>query len=187
MTRSGAIVAVVGPSGAGKDTLMDFARSRLTSDNNFTFVRRTITRPAEAGGETHSSVDEREFLQQAKNGAFAVWWHAHGLYYGIPASTLDDLRSGRILVVNGSRAALPSFRDIYGEALKIALITAPPEVLADRLAARGRESREEILSRLSRQTSVMAAPNSADVEINNDGDLEYVGEAFVRFLVGMKM
>ncbi|GLR90973.1 hypothetical protein GCM10007857_76890 [Bradyrhizobium iriomotense] len=39
----GHLVLVVGPSVAGKDTLIDFARAQLQSDPDFHFARRVIT------------------------------------------------------------------------------------------------------------------------------------------------
>lgn len=56
----GRLVLVVGPSGAGKDTLIDYARSRLEADPDFHFARRVITRPPSVG-EDHESVDVEEF------------------------------------------------------------------------------------------------------------------------------
>ena len=85
----GTMIVVVGPSGAGKDTLIDYARDRLSHNSDISFVRRVITRPATAGGEDHLAVTEAEFELMRQQQAFAVSWGAHGLFYGIPTDTLE--------------------------------------------------------------------------------------------------
>lgn len=163
------LVPVVGPSGAGKDTLMAGARTRLAADLRFVFVRRTITRPAEAGGEDHTPATRESFLAARDAGGFALWWEAHGLLYGIPRTIEDDLAAGRVVVANLSRAAIAEASTRYP--VRVLLITAPTEVLARRLAARGRESAEDIARRLSRE--VPTIPGGIAVEtIQNDGDVE---------------
>ncbi len=92
------IFAVVGPSGAGKDTLIAGA---VAARPDLRLVRRVITRPTEAGGEPFDGVTEAEFLSRLDAGAFALHWQAHGLHYGIPA---DQLAGPGDVVFNGSRA-----------------------------------------------------------------------------------
>lgn len=176
---SGTIAAIVGPSGAGKDSLMDFARLHLSEDAGFQFVRRVITRPQDAGGEVHEAVSEAEFAQLAEEGRFALHWKAHGLFYGIPASTLEALDAGRVLIVNGSRSALPAFRRAYGDRLKVVLVTAPRDVLTGRLLARGREDAESVRKRLDRE---IAEDFDADATVINDRALEDAGTQLVGFL-----
>lgn len=161
----GRLITVIGPSGAGKDTLLEGAR-RLVPD--LVIARRIITRPADAGGEDHEAVDEAGFAARRAAGEFAINWQAHGLSYAIPASILDTLASGRNVVFNGSRAALPVALERF-PGLEIAYIDAPKAVLAERLAARGRETAAEILQRLSRRTPDV--PPGAHV-ILNDGSVE---------------
>lgn len=176
----GVLVVVVGPSGAGKDTLMDAARRHFAGREDVHFVRRVITRPAEAGGEDHEPVSLADFDRLAAAGGFAVWWGAHGLKYGVPRTTCERLAEGRVAVVNGSRSALGAFRRVFPH-LKVISVTARPEVLAERLAARGRESREDILNRLARAPADIDA--GLDVAtVDNSGRLEDAVKAFVAVL-----
>ncbi len=177
---TGTMVVVVGPSGAGKDSVMSYAGRHFAGENRVKFVRRVITRPADAGGEAHEAIDPDGFCRRAADGGFAVSWDAHGLSYGIPRETLEELAEGVTLVANGSRSALPAFAEAYPR-LMVVLVTARPEILAARLAARGRESAEAIAGRLDRAAPeiVVAAET---VVIDNSGALEDAGEAFVSLL-----
>lgn len=167
---TGILVAVVGPSGVGKDSLIGAARAALADTASIRFARRMITRPADEAGENHMPVSSGDFGQLEKAGAFAVSWDAHGLKYGVPASVLDDLDANRIVVVNGSRSALDRFHAVFPR-LVVVNVTARPDVLAVRLAARGRESAQEIEARLSR--AVEPLPDSFDiVTIDNSGSLD---------------
>lgn len=181
---AGVLVVVVGPSGAGKDSVIGYALKALAGRSDIHRVRRVITRAEDAGGEDHEAVSPAEFKERNFAGAFAVSWHAHGLDYGIPAEVLGRLGNGEILIANGSRAALSRFRKVFGR-LTVVNITATPEVLASRLAARGRESREEILSRLQRRV-----PDIVDgldvVTIDNSGPLEEAGARFAELLASMR-
>lgn len=175
--RCGALVVVVGPSGAGKDSVMGFAARHFADCRDVHFVRRVITRPSDAGGEVHESVSEEEFTDMRKDGAFAVFWDAHGLKYGIPATVLQNVRTGMTAIVNGSRGALPAFRDAFGD-IAVVVVTAEAPVLARRLAERGRESEEEVLLRLSRQAPDVTSGPGVSV-IDNSGRLDVAGNRFV--------
>ncbi|NVD42372.1 phosphonate metabolism protein/1,5-bisphosphokinase (PRPP-forming) PhnN [Ensifer sp. HO-A22] len=184
-TRRGALVVVVGPSGAGKDSVMGFAARHFSDCADIHFVRRVITRPSDAGGEVHESVSIAEFADMEQAGAFAVSWDAHGLKYGIPEDVRRNVESGTTAIVNGSRSALPAFRAAFGD-IAIAVITAEPTVLAKRLAERGRESEEDVLRRLSRQ--VPDVTTGPDVTlIDNSGRLEIAGRHFVDLVEHLRM
>lgn len=177
---AGTMVVVVGPSGAGKDSVMSYAALHFAEETRLRFVRRVITRPADAGGEAHEALDMDGFRAREAGGSFAVSWDAHGLAYGIPQETLDQLAHGMTLVANGSRSALPAFAEAYPR-LKVVLVTARPDILAARLAARGRESAEAIAKRLGRTTPDIVV-GADTVIIDNSGALEDAGEAFVSLL-----
>lgn len=137
------IFAVVGPSGAGKDTLI---RGALAARPDLHLVRRVITRPTEAGGEDFEGVTPEDFADRRARGDFALTWEAHGLSYGIPTDQIT--RPGGV-IFNGSRAALPAAVRVF-PGLRVILVTAPDIILAARLAARGRETARDIRERLSR-------------------------------------
>lgn len=158
------IFAVVGPSGAGKDTLIAGA---LRARPDLRLVRRVITRPAEAGGEEFDGVTEAEFAARVARGAFALHWQAHGLCYGIPR---DQVSGPGDVVFNGSRAALPEAVRVF-PALRVILVTAPDAVLAERLAARGRETVADIRARLARASFELPAGIAA-ARVVNDGTPE---------------
>ena len=166
---TGTMVVIVGPSGAGKDSLIHLARQHFAGRPDVHFVQRVITRPADSGGEQHRGALPAEFEAMRAQGAFAVDWDAHGLSYGIPASVHEKLALGHLVIANGSRSALPHWAKAF-PSLLVVNVTASPEVLAERLVARGRESREEILERLKRGSLTVDGDYDV-VTIDNSGAL----------------
>ena len=176
------LVYVVGPSGAGKDTLMNGARARLAGDDTFVFVRRHITRPADAGGEDHIEIGAAEFDANAREGAYILSWQAHGLSYGIPKEIAGAVAAGKIAVVNGSRACIDMARERFSR-IRIVHVTAPEAVLRRRLEARGRETMADVQARLGRAQAVESdAPDT--VTLQNDSDIETGISRFVALLQG---
>jgi ribose 1,5-bisphosphokinase len=174
------MVVVVGPSGAGKDTLMALAAAHFAGRADAHFVRRVITRGADAGGEDHLSVSESDFDAMQLATDFAIWWSAHGLKYGIPASVFDELAEGHLVIANGSRSVLDRFETAFPR-LTIINVTARPDVLAERLQARGRETREDILKRLARETPVIEGRYDV-IDIDNSGALTDASSALIEAL-----
>jgi ribose 1,5-bisphosphokinase len=154
------IFAVVGPSGAGKDLLI---RDALAARPDLRLVRRVITRPAEAGGEDHEAVSTEDFLARIARGDFALFWHAHGLSYGLPKSELEGPGD---MVFNGSRATLSEATRVFPD-LQVILVTAPDDILAARLAARGRESEADIRARLARADFTLPEGIRAQTVVND--------------------
>jgi ribose 1,5-bisphosphokinase len=174
----GRLVLVVGPSGAGKDTLLRLAQAACVEDHDVVFPRRVVTRDSSAA-EDNIAVSVDEFRRALDHGDFAVHWEAHGHSYALPVEINDDIRAGRAVVVNVSRTVIAALRQAYANVVVVA-ITAPPEVLAQRLAARARHSDGNIADRLSR--SVEDASAHADVTILNAGSAEYHGRQLVRVI-----
>lgn len=174
----GRLVLVVGPSGAGKDTLLRLAQAACIDDHDIVFPRRVVTRESSAA-EDNIAMSQDEFRRSREHGDFAVHWEAHGHSYALPLEINDDIRAGRAVVVNVSRTVIGALRGTYANVIVVA-ITAPPDVLAQRLAVRARHSDGNITDRLAR--SVDDAATHADVTILNAGSAEYHSRQLVRVI-----
>jgi len=176
---AGRLILVVGPSGAGKDSLIAGARTALVGRPEFLFPRRIITRQSDPGSEDHFSLSEAEFAQQQATGAFFLSWGAHGLHYALPGAIADALAAGRTVIANVSRAVIDEAR-LKHAATTVVVVTAPPEVLAERLKARGREDAADVRERLARAAEQPSGPGV--VTVMNDGPLEVAVERFLKVL-----
>jgi ribose 1,5-bisphosphokinase len=163
------LVLVVGPSGAGKDSLLNAARDVFSDDPRIGFARRAITRPPDPHGENHESVTEAEFTARG----FALSWSAHGLRYGIPA-----VDTAPVVVANVSRGVIAEAARRWP--VRVVEVTARPDVLAARLSARGREGADDIARRMVRGATI---PEGVIVmTVWNDGTLAEGIERFVAAL-----
>jgi phosphonate metabolism protein PhnN/1,5-bisphosphokinase (PRPP-forming) len=143
---TGKLFFVVGPSGAGKDTLLAGA---LAADPSLHWAQRVISRPQTGQGEPFEPCTEAQFQARLAAGDFALHWQAHGLFYGVRHAQLAPLAEGQTVLLNGSRGAIAQARAAFPQ-MQILMITAPVALLAQRLAARGRESSKDIEARLAR-------------------------------------
>lgn len=175
--RPGTFFLVVGPSGAGKDSLIDGARALLEPTGRYVFARRVVTRPAGSPGEDHEAATDEAFDAREAKGDFLITWGAHGLRYGLPAELKRLVEAGRNVIANGSRATIAALAARLPRFVVVE-VTAPPEVLAARIAGRGRESGEAIEKRLSR--TVEPRPDGIRAAtICNDQSVEIGIERFV--------
>ena len=171
---------MVGPSGAGKDTLIDGARARLADDADIVFARRVITRSADAGGEDHEALTEAVFDSRHREGAFMLDWQAHGLKYAIPTAYADELSAGKTVIANVSRGIIEEAIARYSPAIVLE-VSASPNVLARRLANRGRETEKDIRTRLNREAAQIPA-EAVRVKVLNDGSPQEGIDKFIAAL-----
>ncbi|MFZ1681384.1 MAG: phosphonate metabolism protein/1,5-bisphosphokinase (PRPP-forming) PhnN [Rhizobiaceae bacterium] len=170
----GRLFVLVGPSGSGKDSLIAWLKAAMPDRHPLRFVRRTITRPADAGGEDHQAMSPDDFEIARESGRFCLTWQAHGLSYGIPADLRDHVGNGGVALMNGSRHALDELFAAFPDASVLSIHVEPAE-LARRLAGRGREDAEAIAARLRRQDGGLGGWPVHAV-IDNSGPLHVAGQ-----------
>jgi len=179
----GKLIYLLGPSGAGKDSLIEAAREAL-HEIGCEVAQRVITRSAESVGEQALEVSAQAFESAVQRGEFALYWRANGLGYGIPVQIDDWLAAGQHVLVNGSRGHLQQARARYPQLIPI-LLTVTNEVLRRRLIRRGRESAEEIERRMQRNTVFADEGWGADlniVHLDNSGELSVTVLHLLRLL-----
>jgi ribose 1,5-bisphosphokinase len=176
----GRFILVVGPSGAGKDTLIGLAQSACAHDGNIVFPRRVVTREPTAF-EVNDWMSLDDFWQARREGKFAVHWEAHGHCYALPCTINDNIRANRTVVANVSRTMIEAMRRAYANAVVVS-ITAPAQILAERLESRRRSSDGQLADRLARIVDVVAS--RPDVTITNVRSAEHHARELVRIIRG---
>lgn len=178
---TGRLIYCMGPSGAGKDSLLDWLRMHLPTPSPVHWAQRTISRAAMPGGEAHESVVPDAFAALRSEQAFALHWEANGLGYGIRHAQLAPLAQGRWVLLNGSRAYLPEALARCPDLVAVH-ITASPQVLRERLLSRGRETPDEVEARVQRAMAFMLPPGTASLEVHNNGTLNDAGQQLLHAL-----
>ncbi len=174
---SGAWVFVCGPSGAGKDSVIGWAREHLAGDTDVVFAQRHETRPSCAGAD-RQGLGPAQFERLLRAGGMAWHWQAHGFQYGIASRYQQQVDWGRVVVVNGSREHVAGIRREGG--LRVVQVTADAAELATRLLRRGREAPAAVAGRLARNMLLDCV--DADLSIANDGTLEVAGRQLACYL-----
>ncbi len=176
----GKLFYIIGASGAGKDTLMTYARTNLNGSKNVVFAHRYITRDPFAGNENHVHLTIEEFKARREANFFALHWESHDNCYGIGIEINNWLQAGCNVVVNGSREYLPVASNLYPEIITV-LIAASEEVLINRLNNRGREDTQQIAERIKRSQQIQT-DLSGCIKILNNYAVEVAGDELVKVL-----
>ncbi|MGI1668700.1 MAG: phosphonate metabolism protein/1,5-bisphosphokinase (PRPP-forming) PhnN [Neptuniibacter sp.] len=173
---------IIGASGAGKDSLISFARHNIFDGANVAFAHRYITRDADSGSENHISLSPREFSNRLAKGCFVMNWSSHGLDYGIGTEVLEWQNQGLSVVINGSRQYLPEAVKKFPD-LKPILIDVDINILEQRLTSRGRESKDEIAKRLQRAQDFSEKVQHPHLKrVSNNGSIEDAGKKLISLL-----
>lgn len=178
---SGKLIYVMGSSGSGKDTLLDYVRKHFSPSIKLIQAHRYITRSHQSVGENHIELSSQEFDLRKANNLFAMHWESHNKKYGIGIEIEQWMQEGVNVILNGSRAYFPKAAAKYSSIIPI-LIKVSPEVLYERLITRGREPEEEIKKRVARANQFNIEVASLIV-IQNDSSVEESGKAIIKAIM----
>lgn len=184
VAKQGRLFYVMGPSGAGKDTLMNYARDRLV-EAPVVFAHRYITRPVEMQGENHIHLSEAEFANRLTRGCFKFDWSSHGWRYALGKEVDLWLSMGLNVVMNGSRGYFEQACSLHPELVPV-LISASQATLRQRLIQRGRETESEIEERIQRAAEYDSLQHSALCRIENETTIADAGDRLAELLSQME-
>ena len=144
------LVVISGPSGVGKDTVLDHMKQRGLP---FHFVVTATTRPIRPGeveGEDYFFVEEQEFLDMIERGELIEHALVYNDHKGVPRQQIREaMDSGQDVVMRVDVQGAKTIRSLAPEALLIFLTAGDEEELARRLRKRRTESEAELQLRLA--------------------------------------
>jgi len=158
---------------------MAWAHARLAHRPDIIFVQRIVTRVTHAS-MSDKAVTPAEFDALVQSGGLAWYWAAHGFDYGISADYAQCVQAGARVVINGSRGHVQDLP--AAENRRVVQVLANPQVLAERLTLRARESTDAVSTRLSRNALFDAF--AADHTVVNQGVLAAAGSQLTDYLSG---
>lgn len=163
--REPVLLVVSGPSGSGKDSLVDALRAAEPKLAYSVSATTRPPRPGEIDGQHYVFLDRAEFERRQRAGAFLETRDYAGNLYGTPkAPVAEALGSGRDLVMKPEVNGAMAIKIAYPQAVLVFLTVASPDVLRERLAQRKTETEASI------ETRVAIAAREADAI----GNYEYL-------------
>lgn len=172
------ILLITGPSGAGKDSLLRLAAHHFRKDSRLCLVKRYITRQPDSN-EQNYFVDHAAFTLLCKNNFFISHWNAHGNLYGIPRTGLPDKNENTLAIISISRQNVGDFERCFERVTTLG-IKVDPDILRNRLRARGREDDKSIEKRLQRTAPPIKARRM--LHFDNSEELACSGKQFLDLL-----
>ena len=147
--EKGLLIVVSGPSGAGKDTIINevIKRKNINAWISISMTSR-LPRGNEENGKEYFFVTKEEFEDNIKKGNFLEYAEYNGNYYGTPKHKIDEyLNKGiDVILIIEIQGAL-QIKELIPEALFIFIMPPSMDELKKRLIARGTDSNEKIISR----------------------------------------
>ncbi|WP_342823043.1 guanylate kinase [Candidatus Lucifugimonas marina] len=166
------MVVISGPSGVGKDVMID--RMIESGQLGFHFTVTATTRdprPGEKNGINHHFVSVDDFVNLIAADELLEWAQVYDNYYGVPKKQVRDaLASGKHVIMRVDVQGAKRLSEIIPEALLIFIIPPSLEVLRKHLEGRGVNTEEEMTKRLAAATEEISQASLFDFTVTNEED-----------------
>jgi guanylate kinase len=173
MSGKPVIIVLHGPSGVGKDTVIDLLRQR-TGIHRATSTASRPPRDDERDGKHYHFVDEAEFERRIARGCFAEHARVYNEWKGLEKGEIEGpVREGRDVIIRTDVQGARTWRQKLEGATTICLIAENSETQVERLKKRRTETNDKIAVRLKELEEELAdLPNNDYVVVNREGRLE---------------
>jgi len=171
-TKNALVVVISGPSGVGKDVMIDRMIETGQIGIHFTVTATTRhPRPGEQDGVNHHFVAVDDFINMIAASELLEWAQVYDNYYGVPKQQVRDaLAEGKHVVMRVDVQGAKRLRELMPEALLIFIIPPSLEVLRKHLVKRGVNSDTEMEQRLAAATEEIEKSDLFDFAVTNEED-----------------
>lgn len=168
------LIVISGPSGVGKDTVLESMRRRRLPFHFVVTATSRPQRPGEVDGEDYFFVSREQFEAMIEHCELIEHALVYNQYKGIPKQQVQDaLASGQDVIMRIDVQGAATVRRLYPEALLIFLTTRSEEELVGRLESRETETPESLRLRLTTARQEFEQLGLFDyLVVNADGQLD---------------
>lgn len=165
----GKLIIFSGPSGVGKDTVLDAWRKVNPRVRRVVAYTTRSPRQGEVDGVDYHFVTVERFRELAETGAFLEHKEVFGNYYATPLSDLDAmLARGLIAILKIDVQGALSAMELRPDAITVFVLPPSIQALEDRIRSRGLDSLEETERRLSNAQREMSFADRYQHRLVND-------------------
>ncbi len=164
----GTLYILSAPSGAGKTSLLKALREQ-DGDLQVSISHTTRSmRPGEEDGMHYHFIDHEQFLHMVEAGEFLEHAEVFGKFYGTAEVAVRAQLEKGDLVLEIDWQGAQQVRKRFPGAVSIFILPPDPEVLRERLDARGQDSEEIIQGRMQKAVNEMSHYAEFDYLVIND-------------------
>lgn len=172
MQNNGMLVLFSGPSGVGKDTVLDIILDKDEKLQRSISLTTREKRSGEIDGEDYYFITKDEFSKMVDDGQVLEYAQYGENIYGTPKAPVDKwLKEGKTVILKIEVKGAQKIRELYPEALSIFLLPPSMQILEDRIRGRGTESEQDIEKRLEiAKNEILRSADYDFVVVNDDID-----------------
>ena len=178
----GRLIVVSGPSGAGKDTLIQAALEAIPELTLIASATTREPRKGEVDGKDHVFLSREEFGRWIEEDRLLEWAEYTGNLYGTPKQSVEELLdSGRSVILRIELQGARQVKERRPDAVMVFVRAPSLEETRRRLESRATETSESVESRMATAIKEVAARDEFDYEIVN-GDREQARREMIEIM-----